>query len=435
MMKESLATEELVSKEDYYKDTRCISFSALKVFSRCETLYRDLFVDKTYEEPDHDYFTYGKLVDAMVSEPEDFIPANFVRVDRKVNPEDALKHENEIHEIRKEISEKKGQMEDKMKTKREEIQKKIDNLIELNKDKITPATQKKLDKLAEDLGKVAPDKTIEKGIASREEAVVLVQQKLNAIKELSDKIQVSNAIWKNSEETALAIQAHPSFSNITFNQATSQQIFRTNKGGIPRKGKLDHLKLSPSLTRLYALYAAEQMTLEELQARIRTDVHHQDMWAIITDVKTCKSIAEIEPYNKHYRGQLGFYQDLVSDTLLIPVENVRCRILAADKANNDFKKCELFEYTQASLDELKGDVEAWVQLWWAGQQSGKYVSAKEKHGWHQKCYTCSECRFCPFSMKPGDPVMVAGPRFESKGVPAPQVLSDEVSTADAVLDY
>jgi len=434
-MKESLATEELVSKEDYYKDTRCISFSALKVFSRCETLYRDLFVDKTYEEPDHDYFTYGKLVDAMVSEPEDFIPANFVRVDRKVNPEDSLKHENEIRDIQKEIAEKRTQINDKMMDKMKEIDVKINKLIEAGKDDITPAVQRKLDKLGEDRGKVAPDKTLEKGIASREEAVVLIQQKLNAIKELSDKIQVSNAIWKNSEETALAIQAHPSFSNLKFNQATSQQIFRTNKGDIPRKGKLDHLKLSPSLTRFYAIYAAEQMTLEELQEKIRTDVHPQDLWAIITDVKTCKSIAEIEPYNKHYRGQLGFYQDLVSDTLLIPVENVRCRILAADKANNDFKKCELFEYTQASLDELKGDVEAWVQLWWAGQQSGKYVSAKEKHGWHQKCYTCSECRFCPFSMKPGDPVMVAGPRFESKGVPAPQVLSDEVSTADAVLDY
>lgn len=425
---------ELATKEDYYKDTGCISFSALKVFSRCETLYRDLFVDKTYEEPEQDYFTYGKLVDAMVSEPEEFIPANFVRVERKVKPEDALKFENEIKEIQKEIAEKKEQIAAKMEEKKKVIQDKIDNLIELNKDNVTPATQKKLDKLAEDLLKVEPDKTLEKGIAGREEQVVLIKQKLDAIKALSDKIQVTNSIWVNAEETALAIQAHPGFSNIVFNQATSQQIFRTNKGGIPRKGKLDHLKLSPSLTRFYAIYAAEQMTLEELQERIRTDVHPQDLWAIITDIKTCKSIAELEPYNKHYRGQLGFYQDLVSETLLIPVENVRCRILAADKGNNDFKKCELFEYDQASLDELKPDVEAWVQIWWQRQQEKRYISAKEKHGWHQKCFTCSECRFCPFSLKPGEPVKVTGPRFESKGVPA-QPLTDDISTAEAVLEY
>jgi len=237
----------------------------------------------------------------------------------------------------------------------------------------------------------------------------------------------------NAEETALAIQSHPSFSNIVFNDVTSQQIFRSMKDGIPRKGKLDHLKLSPALTRFYAIYAANQMTLQELQTRIRDEVHPQDLWAIITDVKTCKSIEGLEPYNNHYRGQLGFYQDLVSDTLLIPVQNIRCRILAADKLSNDFKKCELFEYTQASLDELKVDVEAWVKIWWQRQQEKRYVSAKEKHGWHQKCFTCSECRFCPFSMKPGEPVMVAGPRFGEGGTPAPLV--DDISTADAVLDY
>lgn len=426
--------EELVTKDDYYKDTKSASFSGLKVFSRCETLYRDLFVDKTYEEPDHDYFTYGKLVDAMVSEPEGFVAENFVRVDRKVKPEDALKYENDIKDIEKDIAEKRQKINDKIIAKSDEIQKKIDNLVELNKDKITPATQKKLDKLAADKEKIAPDKTLEKGIVSREKEVVVIQEKLDAIKDLADKIQVSNSIWENSEETALALQAHPSFSNLVFNQVTSQQIFRTNTGGIPRKGKLDHLKLSPALTRIYALYAAEQMTLEDLQERIRKDVHQQDLWAIITDIKTCKSIKELEPYNKHYRGQLGFYQDLVSDTLLIPIEKVKVRILAADKQSNTFKTCELFEYTQESLDELKVDVAAWLQLWWGRQQDGNYISAKEKHGWHQECYTCSECRFCPFSTKPGDPVMVAGPRFKSKGVPAAP-LADDINTADAVLDY
>lgn len=429
-----LATpEELVTKEDYYKDTRSISFSSLKVFSRCETLYRDLFVDKTYEEPDHDYFTYGKLVDAMVSEPEGFIAENFVRVERKVKPEDALKFENQIKDLEKEVKEKTDQLAEKLAEKKSVIQAKIAKFLELNGEDLSEKTQAKVDKLNADLEAVEPDKTLEKGIAGRRDQIVELQKNLDYIKQLADKIQVTNSIWINAEETAMALRAHPSFSNIEFNEVTSQQIFRTNRGGVPRKGKLDHLKLSPALTRFYAIYVAEQMTLAELQERIKKDVHPQDLWAIITDVKTCKDIAQLEPYNKHYRGQLGFYQDLVSDTLLIPPEKIRCRILAADKLSNDFKKCELFEYSQSSLDELKIDVEAWVKIWWQRQQEGRYVSAKEKHGWHQECFTCSDCRFSPFSMKPGEPVMVTGPRFGKGDTPLPLV--DEVSTADAVLDY
>lgn len=425
-----LATE-LVTKEDYYKDTGCISFSSLKVFSRCETLYRDLFVDKTYEEPDYDYFIYGKLVDAMVSEPEEFVSENFVRVERKIKPEQALKFENDIEALKKEITEKELQIADKITEKRNAIQEKITPLI-TDPEK----NAKKIEKLKGDIEKIEPDKVLSKGIESRRQQVEEIKQSLATIKELADKIQVTNNVWINAEETALALQAHPSFSNLVFNQVTSQQIFTSNRDGIPRKGKLDHLKLSPSLTRFYAIYAADQMTLEELQTKIRTEVHPSDLWAIITDVKTCYDIKKLEPYNNHYRGQLGWYQDLVSDTLLIPVQNIRCRILAADKLNNDFKKCELFEYTQAALDELKGDVELWARVWWERQQQGRYISAKEKHGWNQDCFTCSECRFCPFSMKPGEPVIVNSHRFGSKNEPVSTVQPlEEISTAEAVLDY
>lgn len=432
-MVEALANTHLETKEDYYKDATRISYSSLKVFSRCETLYRDLFVTKTYEEPEYDYFTYGKLVDAMVSEPEGFIEKNFVRVERRVDPEKALEIENKIKTIKAEVAAKEQESEEKMRVKRGSIQEKIDNLNQLNGENISEATQKKLDKLAADMDAVEPDKTIAKGIESRRAQIVELQTQLDAIKALADKIQVTNSIWMNAEETAQALRSHPAFTNLEFNQATSQQIFTTEKNGIPRKGKLDHLKLSPALTKIYAIYAAEQMTLQELQERIQRDVHPQDLWAIITDIKTCKDIADLEPFNKHYRGQLGFYQDLVSDTLLIPVQNIRCRILAADKLNNDFKKCELFEFTQEALDELKPDVEAWVQIWWQRQQAGTYISAKEKEGWNQKCFTCSECRFCPFSTRPGEPVMVAGPRFGSPADLKP--LADTISTADAVLDY
>lgn len=359
----------LEDKKDYYKDSRFISFSGLKVFSRCETLYRDIFVTKVYEEPEQDYFIYGKLVDAMVTESPDFIEKNFIKVERRVNPEDALRYENEIKNLQKEIDEKKLQIQDK------------------------------------------PNKTTEKGIESRLKKVAEVQLLLDGIKHLADKQQVTPAVWKNAEDTALAIKAHPYYSNMEFNEVTSQQIFTCNIDGIPCKGKLDHLKLSPALTKVYAIYVAGQMSFDDLRKFIAEKVHRDDMWAIITDVKTCYSLEKIEPYNPHYRGQLGFYQDLVHHTLGIPIENIKCQILVADKVTNLFKKAELFIYTQQSINEIKDDVRQWKKFWDNAYRTNTYISAKWKHGMKQSCFTCTECRFCPFSRKPGDAVVISGPRF------------------------
>lgn len=429
-----------INKDDYYKDSSCISFSGLKVFSKCETLYRDIFVTKTYEEPEQDYFTYGKLVDALVTESDAFVDENFIRVDRRVNPEDALKLENDITMLQVEISEREAQNEESKAKKREAIKTKLDaanaaatkKREKEGKDADITKELEKIAQLGKEFNEVPGNATIEKGIESRKAQIEDVRAKLALIKGLADKIQVTGALWDNAESTALAIKTHPSYAQMEFNEVTSQQIFTTVIDGIPAKGKLDHLKLSPALTKFYAIYIANQMTLEELQERITRDIHPQDLWAIITDVKTCKDLATLEPDNKHYRGQLGFYQTLVSAVLRIPIANIRTRILVADKMNNSFKKCELFEYTQERLDELKPDVWAWARLWYEASKTGRYVSAKEKDGWHQKCFTCTECRFCPFSARPGEPVVVAGPRFETS---SPASIVDDLSTADAALEY
>lgn len=379
---------QLFDKEAYYKDRQFGSFSGIKVFSKCETLFRDIFIDKTYEEPEQDYFIYGGLVDAMVTEPEDYVKKHFIRVERKVKPEDALKIENQIKELELEITTKEAEIAEK------------------------------------------PNKTTEKGIASRKEKVIELKTQMGMIKEYADKQQVTNSIWENAEETALALKTHPSYSNMVFNEFTSQQVFVTVIDGIPLKGKLDHLYMSPAMTKIYALFVAKQITDEEMRAKIK-ELNPNDHYACITDIKTCRDVAMLEPYNNQYRGQLGFYQDLVSNVLGIPVENIKCRILVADKLSSTFKKAELFEYDQASLNELKADVKAWTQLWWKAVQTKTFVSAKAKHGMGQKCYTCSECRFCPFSNTPGQPVMISGPRFGD----LEKVASGELSTADALLDY
>jgi hypothetical protein len=361
--------EKNIIKDDYYKDTSCISFSGLKVFSKCETLYRDMFVTKTYEEPEHDYFIYGKLVDAFVTEKPEFIKENFVLVERKIDPEDALKFENKIKEIQAEID-------------APEFQEKITN----------------------------GNKTTLKGLESRLKKIEEIKTSLGMIKDLADKQQVTPSIWENAEQTALAIKTHPYFSNMEFNEVTSQQVFRTVIDGIPMKGKLDHLKLSPALTKIYAIYKAKQMSIEELKEKIKS-INVNDMWAVITDIKTCYDLIKLEPYNSHYRGQLGFYQDLISDVLSIPIEKIKCQILVADKLSSSFKKCELFGYTQESLDELKPDVRAWCKIWQQAVAKNNFISAKQKSGMEQKCFICSECRFCPFSIKHGEPVMVSRPRF------------------------
>lgn len=383
--------EKLLDKDDYYKDSSRISFSGLKVFSKCETLYRDMFVTKVYEEPEHDYFVYGKLVDAIVTEAPEFIPQNFMKVTRKIDPEDALKFENQIKELQKEIDEKEAKLKEK------------------------------------------PNKTLEKGIASRKKTIEEIQLSLDSIKHLADKQQVTPAVWENAEQTALGIKTHPYYSNLKFNELTSQQIFTCEMQGMPCKGKLDHLKLSPAITKFYAIYKANHMTLQELQQRIEFEVNPHDKWAIITDIKTCYDVAKLEPFNTHYRGQLGFYQDLVSTVLKIPIENITVRILVADKLTNKFKKAELFEYTQEALDELKSDVRMWMKLWRNAMENNDFVSDKQKRGLQQECFTCSDCRFCPFSLKPGEPVMISKARFGgNEGSP---LLKTELSTVDAVLEY
>lgn len=422
------------SKDAYYKDASECSFSALKVFSKCQQLYKEIFVEKTYVEPDHDYFVYGKLVDALLTESAQFLAANFIKVERKVKPEMALSIENKIKDLQKEIAAKELEGKAKFDAKKREIQDKIDEIDSARAagDAITPAVDKKYLGYKTKLAEVEPDKTIAKGIESRKEEIAELQSQLDVIKQLADKQQVTNSIWENADSTALAIRTHPYFSNMEFNSITSQQIFRCRMENIPCKGKLDHILLSPAITKVYAIYKANQMTLEEMQAKIR-ELDPVNLWAIITDIKTTKSIREIEPYNNHYRGQLGFYQDLVSTVLLIPKQNIRCQILAGDKQSSEFKMSEFFVYTQAALDELKPDVLSWMRIWYGAQRSGKYISSKEIHGMNQKCYTCSNCRFCPLSPKAGEPVLVDKPRFDKGAFPAPLVI--DISTADAVLEY
>lgn len=357
----------ILTKEEYYNDTKFISFSGINTFSKCETLFRDTYITKTYQEPEHDYFVYGKLVDAMVTEPADFVAQNFVLVDKRVKPEDALRYENEIKTLESEIAEK----------------------------------QEKAD---------AGNKTAMKGVESRGKKIDELKEKLRVIRDIDGKTQVTRALWIDAEETALAIKTHAYYKTLEFNQFTSQQIIVTNVRGIVRKGRLDHLKLCPQIERLYKLYVANQITYEQMVEKIK-QLNPDDLWAVITDIKTCADMEKLEPYNNHYRGQLGFYQDLVHNFFFIPIEKIKCQILAGDKKSNRFKMAELFSYTQAAIDDIKKDVEDWVKKWKNAVETNTFVSSKAKFSMKQDCFTCMECSQAPFSLVPGQPVLISEPRF------------------------
>lgn len=429
---------DLLDKETYYKDAARASFSGLKVFSKCETLYEDMFVKRTYQEPERDYFIYGKLVDTMLTEDPKVLVDEFIRVERKVNPEDALKIENSIKECEAEIVEKQQKIDEKIQAKVDQLQSELTNM-EADKDEgiLTPAREKKYLKYVQELNDItmdraaAADKTLTKGIASRRESIAEYQAQLDTIKLYGTKQQVTPSVWQNAEETVLAFRSHPFFSTMEWNAVTSQQIFDCSISGVPVKGKLDHLKLSPALTKLYAIYIAKQITLEELQTSIK-NLNELDLWAVITDLKTCYDISKLEPYNAHYRGQLRFYQELVHQVLLIPRDRIKVQIFAADKVSSEFKKSELFTYPQEALDERWNDIVPWLNRWFHVMKTGEFVSDKARRLMQQECFTCSRCRFCPFSINPGEPVMVTGPRFGT-GYAAP--LAGELSTADALLDY
>ncbi len=360
----------IFDKDDYYKDLEFISFSGLRVFSKCETLYRDTFITKTYEEPDHDYFIYGKLVDAMITENKQYLEDNFIMVERKSNIEDALKFENNIKELKLEI-----------------------------------------ESLAEKVKK--GNQVAIKGVAKREKEIAEFENRLSAIKNIATKQQITPAMWREAEATALAVKTHPYFQNMEFTELTSQQVFTCDINGVKRKGKLDHLKLSPKVREMYGLYKANMIDFPELQKQL-AQLDPRDKWAIITDLKTCYSIQKLEPW--HYRGQLKMYQDLVAATLLIPVQNITCQILAGDKPSNTFKMAEVFRFTQEVLDDIAPDIEAWCQKWKVAMDTQTFVSDKQKNGTKQTCFTCSDCRFCPLSNKPGEPVVISAPRFSQETV-------------------
>ena len=91
-------------------------------------------------------------------------------------------------------------------------------------------------------------------------------------------------------------------------------------------------------------------------------------------------------------------------------------------------------YTQDALNEVKPDIEALVSSWKEATTNNRYVSAKEKKHFEQDCYTCSECRQSPFSMRIGEPVMITKPRFTKNATNNNQEVTDDVDSLNDAIE-
>ena len=326
------------TEKEYYEDSDYISFSALKLFSKCPQLYKEVYLDKSIVQEDHDYFVYGKVVDALITETPEYFEEHFQIVSRSVNPLDKLRLEAKVTDLTKEMIERKEKAD-------------------------------------------AGNKVAQKGILARSKEVVELTQRIAEIDAMGTKIQVTKSLYENAEATALAIKQHPFFERFFFKPEYCQKILATEKlfNKFKAKGRLDYLYLEGS----------GDIFVNGEQGKFTG--------AKIADVKTCRDLKSLDLNNSHYKGQLAFYRLLVSSIYNIPKENISCYIIVGDKQTSTLKHSEIFEYDSKLLDEMEPILEAWTQKVFDACTQKVFISARKQEGIKQECFTCSDCRVAPFS--------------------------------------
>lgn len=354
-------TQHIGEKE--YRDDIRINNSGLRTYQTCPNLYNEQYNTKTYVEPDKDYFLYGQLTECILTEPEK-LAERYVRVDKKVNAEDALQYEANIRKLEEEME----------------------------------AQDDKGESMSMKAGR--GHKTAQKGIESRCVKIEEYQNKLRIIRELGTREQVTNGMWEDAEATAFAMRENAFFKTLMLNEITLQRVF-FSKG---RKGKLDYVDFSPPVQKIFAMWVAGLTTQEAMKESI-AGLDERSKYGRIVDFKTTKSINDFEPGEK-YNVQLGLYQDLVLDVTGI---KCRCYILAGDK-DPTRKFAQAYEIAQPLLDAGMEDFRSIEKAFRFDVEKKEWPSAKQLWGKDQKCYRCSICSVSPLSMD-GEPLLVEGKLF------------------------
>lgn len=337
-----------------YRSSDFINYSALKLFSVCPRLYYEQYVTKMYVEPDHDYFVYGSLVDCMLTTPHD-LERKYVRVDRTINPEHTLKHEQKIKDLEAELEPIRAKAE-------------------------------------------SGNKTAIKGVEKREAEINELKEKLRSLSSMSDKKQITAGMWDNAVETAEAIKRNPTFQQLDFNTFTSQQVVADPES--MRKGMLDFVSFSPPIQTLYSLYKTKHIEYAEFKTKVN-EISEENKYGWIWDIKTTALISSFDP--SIYAGQLGWYREIVEAVVGI---RCNCGIIAGDK-DPSVKRSQDYVLAASLLDEAHARTLEVEQAFKDCREAGNYPGAKEFRGIEQECFRCSVCSDRPFSVS--SPLMVDAP--------------------------
>lgn len=338
--------------QDYRLNFDMLSYSEIKCFSKCPRLYFEQYIKKTYQQEDQDYFVYGHVVDALVTQPWT-LDERFSRVSRKTNGT-CLASVEELRTVQAKIAA-------------------LEPLASANKTKA---------------------RSLEKCLREQEE----IQARIKEIQSVEGKVQVTNAIWENAHDTAEAIKRNPFYAERvaplleTTREAFQQMIYDAETHS---KGILDILVLPKEGYVILDAFRDGKLSKEEA----RTEAGKLgEIQGFIADIKTTFSMQKLAPVD--YAAQLGYYQLILSEILGVKLP---CYAIVGDK-DPSVKVAQDFAYSQDVLDfqvqkllSVKSIMLKSQALFNDTQDEKWYPAAKTFRGKRQECMSCSVCRERPYS--------------------------------------
>jgi len=343
------------------------SYSDLRTYDTCPRLWYEQNITKDYEQPDEDYFIYGNLVDALLTDPE-HVSSKFVRVDRRTKDETGMESVGKMQEIQAEIVALKADLD------------------------------------------LKPNKIKEKTLKKKEIELKKQANLVKALRSNEKKVQVVNSIWKNAHETAECIKRNPLWVRVIEPAIEEGRIafqLALHSPELNLKGTLDILIASKQLIVALQGYAGGIVSIDEVR-KIGSD---EDESAIIIDIKTCAQLTKFQTENtceKYYSGQLAIYSALISNIAACQHE---AYVLAGDK-DPDRKMAQHYQFSGKTLADsfarICGVQDLFVKSMFAYDACKireAFPAAKTLYGKNQTCFRCSVCREAPFSQT-DEPVVI-----------------------------
>lgn len=341
--------------QEYRFTLDALSYSEIRCFNECPRLYFEQYIAKTYKQEDKDYFLYGQVVDALLTQPWT-LPEKFVRVTRRTEG-GFIEEVKEMQVIEAKIAELEPQ---------------------------APANKTKA-------------KSLEKAKRELEE----LRARVSEIKSVGERTQVTGAIWDNAHETAEVMKRNPLFASHikplldTDTRFPFQQMVYDLE--TMSKGTLDVLVLSPEVQEVLNAFRGGKITKQDACEEVKKlgQDHHD---GYIIDIKTTAALKKLDP--TMYAAQLAYYQYIVEQLTGLKLP---CFILVGDKDASD-KVAQDYSYSQELLDlklqKMLGVRELMaksIQLYKETQDEKWFPAAKSIYGRRQECFKCSHCKERPYS--------------------------------------